>query len=184
MTFLYISITYVSAQFTKGGLGFDPFLGVLTGGIRYSAIWLLAFHFYHLSRQNPNNQIIDSNLENDLELDTDNSNDLPKQILIKDGEEYFHIQTNDIVLFESYGNYVKIHSNEGVNLSKNSLSSIEKRARPNHFFRANRKELINMDKIKNIGRTKNDKIQITLSNEHKVLLSDRKSVLFKELMKL
>ena len=186
MTLLYVSITFVNALIILGGLDFDTFLGMFTGGIRYSAIWLLAFHFYHISKNRPTvqSETLDKTGRMEEESLVHSAKGLPDQLLIKDGHRLKHIKKEDIIIFESYGNYVKIYTNNATTLSKNSLNAIEKRTNPERFFRANRKELINMDKIKNIERVKNKNIKVLLSNDHEVILSERKSIIFKELMKL
>ncbi len=43
----YYFIGYVSTRYIFGPQNIDALLGMATGGVRYMAIWLLAFHLYH-----------------------------------------------------------------------------------------------------------------------------------------
>jgi len=47
LTIIYCIVCMLGFQFTIGGLDKNGFLGMATGGLRYNAIWLLAFHLYH-----------------------------------------------------------------------------------------------------------------------------------------
>jgi len=58
---------------------------------------------------------------------------LPDQIFIKDGDQCHFIRVSDIILFESYGNYVKIHTADKTVLTHRSLNDIEKRTESAQF---------------------------------------------------
>lgn len=47
LTIIYCVICLVGFQFITHCMSMDGFLGMATGGLRYNAIWLLAFHLYH-----------------------------------------------------------------------------------------------------------------------------------------
>jgi len=47
LTTIYCIICFVGFQFIISCMSVDGFLGMATGGLRYNAIWLLAFHLYH-----------------------------------------------------------------------------------------------------------------------------------------
>jgi len=47
LTIIYCIVCMLGFQFTIGSMKLDGFLGMATGGLRYNAIWLLAFHLYH-----------------------------------------------------------------------------------------------------------------------------------------
>jgi len=50
ITGLYTGVAMLNSTFVYGGVGTEAFLGMFTGGTRYAAIWLLAFHLYHFSQ--------------------------------------------------------------------------------------------------------------------------------------
>ena len=50
ITGLYTAVAMLNSTLIYGGVATDVFLGLFTGGARYAAIWLLAFHLYHFSQ--------------------------------------------------------------------------------------------------------------------------------------
>lgn len=109
---------------------------------------------------------------------------LPDQLFIKDGDACHFIKLIDIIQFTSFGNYVKVITSTESVLAKRSLNDIEKRTVDNKFFRANRTVLLNLEKVKDVHMSMKGKIKVILQNEEEVVLSERKSVRFRELMGL
>ncbi len=109
---------------------------------------------------------------------------LPAQLFIKDGDQCHFIKLTDIIQFSSFGNYVKVVTSERSVLANRSLNDIEKRTSTQDFFRANRTVLLNLKKIKDVSLSMKGKIKVILLNEEEVVLSERKSVRFKEMMGL
>jgi two-component system LytT family response regulator len=72
------------------------------------------------------------------------------------------------------------------------LNSFEERLDPEHFFRANRKFIINLDWVKNIENWFNGGLQVELKGEQegvikggeKVDISRRQAIRFKEMLSL
>ncbi len=106
---------------------------------------------------------------------------LDKRIFIKDGEKCYFVPVADIFLIESEGNYVKIHFDEKKPLLHKSLSYMEKRLPVDKFFRANRQYIFNMDFVKKIDPYFNSTLLIELRSGHKIDLSQRQTVKFREL---
>ena len=179
---LYCLTSFLNALLVYGYMNTGMWLGVITGGMRYTAIWLLAFHLYHYSQHQSTDSKIEKKPSNQGDQDVPEK-ELPDQIVVKDGSEYFYFKTDDIILFESLGNYIKIYSIDDHAITKKSLNSIEERTDSSKFFRANRQVIFNTQKVRDIRNSTKGKIEVLLQNDHKVLLSERKSVLFKELMK-
>ena len=113
-----------------------------------------------------------------------NTEPLPDQLFIKDGDHCHFIKLIDIIQFNSYGNYIKVITKEKSVLANRSLNDIEKRTNTQEFFRANRTVLLNLKKIKDVQLSMKGKIKVVLQNEEEVILSERKSVKFKEMMGL
>jgi len=107
---------------------------------------------------------------------------LPDQLFIKDGDACHFIKLVDIIQFTSFGNYVKVITSSQSILAKRSLNDIEKRSADRKFFRANRSVLFNLNKVKDVRISEKGKIKVILDNDDEVLLSERKSVRFKEMM--
>jgi len=106
------------------------------------------------------------------------------QVFVKDGNKYWFIRLNTVRLFESIGNYVRIHFDQHKPLILRSLNSLEERLDPNVFFRANRKHIINLRMIESIEPYFSGGILVKLSGGEKVEVSRRQSVRFKELLSL
>ena len=67
------------------------------------------------------------------------------QIFIKDGEKCWFIKLDEVSLFESEGNYVRIYFDGFKPLVLKSLNNLEKRLDSRCYFRANRKFIINLN---------------------------------------
>jgi two-component system LytT family response regulator len=106
------------------------------------------------------------------------------KILIKDGDRVWFIKIDDIRLFESEGNYVKVYFEDKHPLILRSLNSLEDRLDPYLFFRANRKYLINLNKIKTIDTWFNGGLQVVMNCDTKIDISRRQAIKFKDMFSL
>ena len=103
------------------------------------------------------------------------------RVFIKDGEKCYFVQLSDVRMLESDGNYVKIHFGKSRPLILRSLNSFEGRLDGSHFFRANRKFIINLDWIENVENWFNGGLQVELKGGDKVEISRRQTIRFKEM---
>jgi two-component system LytT family response regulator len=87
-------------------------------------------------------------------------------------------------MLESDGNYVKVYFDNFRPLILRSLNSFEERLDPEHFFRANRKFIINLQWVSSIENWFNGGLQVELREGEKVEISRRQAIRFKELMSL
>ncbi|MEM8527472.1 MAG: LytTR family DNA-binding domain-containing protein [Bacteroidota bacterium] len=102
-------------------------------------------------------------------------------IYLKDGEQNHFVALTDICLFASYGNYAKVHFDNQSILIHSSLNQLEQRLPKDLFFRANRYSIINVQHIKNLKQLLRGRLKILLDNELEIEVSERKSVLFREI---
>ena len=65
------------------------------------------------------------------------------QVFVKDGEKCWFVKLGKIRLFESMGNYVRLHFDDQKPLVLKSLNNLEERLDPKTYFRANRNHIIN-----------------------------------------
>lgn len=105
-------------------------------------------------------------------------------IFIKDGEKCFYIQLSKVRKFESDGNYVKVYFDNSRPLILRSLNSLEERLDPEHFFRANRKFIINLNWISMVENWFNGGLQVELKEGEKVEISRRQAIKFKEMLSI
>jgi two-component system, LytTR family, response regulator len=105
-------------------------------------------------------------------------------IFIKDGEKCYYVSLEKVRKFESDGNYVKVYFDGSRPLILRSLNSLEERLDPEHFFRANRKFIINLNWISMIENWFNGGLQVELKEGEKVEISRRQAIKFKEMMSI
>ncbi len=112
------------------------------------------------------------------------------QVFVKDGEKCWFVKLGNVRLFESMGNYVRLHFDDQKPMILKSLNSLEERLDPKIYFRANRKHIINLHWIDKIEPWFSGGLLVTLkmndksmSNE-KIEISRRQAIKFKDLMSL
>jgi two-component system LytT family response regulator len=106
------------------------------------------------------------------------------QVFVKDGERCWFVKLGEIRLFASVGNYAKVYSGNNKTLILKSLNALEDRVDDTMFFRANRKQIINLRWIEKIEPYFNGGLLIALKGGEKVEVSRRQTVKFKEMMSL
>lgn len=107
---------------------------------------------------------------------------IDKRIFIKDGDQCFFVPLAEVFLIESVGNYARIYYGSNKPLLHKSLNYLEEKLPPSHFFRANRQFILNVEFIQNIQTYFNNTLLVDLPGGHKVEISQRQSVKFKEWM--
>ena len=125
------------------------------------------------------NRIVEENKTPEAVVDNKNLKKGDK-ILIKDGDKVWFVNIDDIRYFESDGNYVKVFFKKYHPLILRSLNSLGDRIDPNIFFRANRKYLVNLDRIVNIETWFNGSLQIEMDCGTKIDISRRQAIKFKD----
>lgn len=106
------------------------------------------------------------------------------KIFLKDRDQCWLIPLSDIIYIEAIGNYCRIHFHNAKPMIKKSLSLLEQKLPSDSFIRANRQEIINIQKIECIEVLENQQLQVQLSNQQEVVISRRQSQIFKEHLSL
>ena len=101
------------------------------------------------------------------------------QIFIKDGDSCWFVEYGQISLLESEDNYVRLFFNEDKPLISRTLNYLEERLPKKMFFRANRKQIINLQWIKHIQPWFNGGLLVTLKEGTKVQMSRRAAQTFR-----
>lgn len=102
------------------------------------------------------------------------------QIFIKDGDNCWFVKLQDIRLFESEGNYVKVHFDKNKPMLLRSLNKIEERLDEKEFFRVNRKHIVNMTWIDKVDNWFSGGLKLTLKNGEEIEVSRRQAQKFRE----
>ena len=131
--------------------------------------------------RNNDEQDFESSPKNSLER-KDRRLTITDRVFIKDGEKCYFVQLSDVRMLESDGNYVKVYFGTSRPLILRSLNSFEDKLDPEHFFRANRKFIINLDWVENVENWFNGGLQVELKSGDKVEISRRQAIRFKEML--
>lgn len=106
------------------------------------------------------------------------------QVFVKDGEHCWFVKLEDVRLFESEGNYVRIYFQDFKPLILRTLNYLDERLDRKTFFRASRKHIINLRWIDKIEPWLNGGLLVFLKGGQKVEISRRQSAKFKEMLSL
>lgn len=109
---------------------------------------------------------------------------LDHQIFLKDGEKCWFVSLKDIRYFESEGNYIRVFFKNEKPLILKSLNLLEEKLDESIFFRANRKNIINLKHVSKIENWFSGTLRITLNENEHIEVSRRQSSKFKSLMSL
>jgi two-component system LytT family response regulator len=101
-----------------------------------------------------------------------------QRIFVRDGERCWFVPVEDIVLIESEGNYARLYFAEHRPLLPRSLNAIGDRLDPALFFRANRRQIINLERIESLTPWPNDGYLVKLGGGLEVEMSRRQARLF------
>jgi two-component system, LytTR family, response regulator len=112
------------------------------------------------------------------------------QVFVKDGEKCWFVKLEKVKIFESMGNYVRLHFDDQKPMILKSLNSLEERLDPKSFFRANRKHIINLQWVDKIEPWFSGGLLVTLKMKEKdtplekIEISRRQAIKFKDHMSL
>lgn len=107
-----------------------------------------------------------------------------KKLFIKDGERCWFVSLQDVRLFESEGNYTRVHFGRHKPLMLRSLNQLEDRLDPQRFFRANRRHIVNLDCVQQVTPNDAGGLELTLQDDVQVEVSRRRAAQFKSLASL
>ena len=107
-----------------------------------------------------------------------------EQVFVRDGERCWIVRLPDIFLMESEGNYTRLYFGSERPLIRRSLNSLEEQLDPAMFFRAGRKEILNLKWIDKVDLSVSGGLVVTLRGGRTVEMSRRQSVRLKEILGL
>jgi two-component system, LytTR family, response regulator len=107
-----------------------------------------------------------------------------EQVFVRDGDRCWIVKLPDIFLLESEGNYTRMHFGGERPLIRRSLNALEEQLDPNIFFRAGRKEIINLKWIDKVDIGVNGGLTVTLRGGLTVDMSRRQSTRLREILSL
>jgi two-component system LytT family response regulator len=105
-----------------------------------------------------------------------------EQIFVRDGSRCWFIPLREVRMLSSEGNYIRLSWGKSAPLLGRALAALEQRLDPNRFFRANRREIINVDFIEGVELGVNGRLHAKLRDGPEVEISRRQARLFKTKM--
>lgn len=99
----------------------------------------------------------------------------PGQIFVQDGDRCWIARLEDIFLLESEGNYTRLYFGQERPLIRRSLSALESQLDSHRFFRANRRQILNLAWIDSLRPSPSGGLVAVLRNGPPLLMSRRRS---------
>jgi len=106
------------------------------------------------------------------------------KVFVREGERCWFVEVGNIRLLESEGNYTRVHFGDAQPQLFRSLNAMEERLDPKFFFRANRRQIINISWIASIEPWFSSGLLVHLKGGAKVELSRRQAQDFRDRMSL
>jgi two-component system, LytTR family, response regulator len=106
------------------------------------------------------------------------------KVFVREGERCWFVEVKTIRLLESEGNYTRVHFADAQPQLFRSLNAMEERLDPKFFFRANRRQIINLAWVEKIEPWFSGGLLVHLKGGAKVELSRRQAQDFRENMSL
>lgn len=106
------------------------------------------------------------------------------KVFVREGDRCWFVELKQIRLLESEGNYTRVHFEDAQPQLFRSLNAMEERLDPKYFFRANRRQIINLQWIEQIEPWFSGGLLVQLKGGSKIELSRRQAQEFREKMSL
>jgi two-component system, LytTR family, response regulator len=107
-----------------------------------------------------------------------------EQIFVRDGSRCWFVPLREVSLLSSEGNYIRLSWGKEKPLLGRALAALEQRLDPNRFFRANRRQILNVDFIESVELGVNGRLHAQLRDGPEVEISRRQARLFKTKMSI
>jgi two-component system LytT family response regulator len=107
-----------------------------------------------------------------------------EQVFVRDGERCWIVRLADVFLMESEGNYTRLRFGSDRPLIRRSLSALEEQLDPAVFFRANRRQIVNLKWVQATAVGIGGALVMTLRGGAEVEISRRAAARLREVMSL
>lgn len=102
-----------------------------------------------------------------------------EQLFVRDGPRCWFVPLREVALLTSEGNYVRLSWGKRQPLLGRALTALEQRLDPDRFFRANRRQIVNVDFIESVEAGLGGRLHVQLREGPEVEISRRQARLFK-----
>src|SRR5262249_36169196 len=107
-----------------------------------------------------------------------------EQVFVRDGERCWIVPLRDIFLLESEGNYTRVCFGAERPMIRRSLNVLEHQLDPAMFFRAGRKQILNLKWIEKVDIAVSGGLMATWRGGRNVEISRRQSTRLREILSL
>jgi two-component system LytT family response regulator len=104
-----------------------------------------------------------------------------EQLFVRDGHRCWFVPLREVSVISSEGNYVRLHWGRERPLLARSLAAVEQKLDPRRFFRANRRQLINLGHIAQVELGVGGRLHVSLRDGPEIEVSRRQARLFRAL---
>ena len=106
-----------------------------------------------------------------FQIMTANKSHYLDRVMIRAKERLLFVKVEEVDLFQSTGNYVKVHTAKGTHLIRETLANLEKQLDPKSFLRIHRGTIVNIERIKEMQPYFSGDYVVVLNSGMKLKLS-------------
>jgi two-component system LytT family response regulator len=114
--------------------------------------------------------------------DTEGTLPATHRVFVREGDRCWLVELGAIRLFEAEGNDTRVFFGEETPLIHRSLQHLEARLDARRFFRANRRQIINLDAVRGIREWIGGRLKAEMEGGQEVILSRRRARALRERM--
>ncbi len=103
-----------------------------------------------------------------------------ERLFVRDGPRCWFVPLREVSLLTAEGNYVRLQWNKARPLLGRTLATLEARLDPKRFFRANRRQIVNLDFVEGVELGIGGRLHVQLRNGPEVEISRRQARLFRQ----
>jgi len=102
-----------------------------------------------------------------------------EQLFVRDGPRCWFVPLREVSVISAEGNYVRLLWGKERPLLGRSLAALESKLDPKRFFRANRRQLINLDHVEQVELGAGGRLHVSLRDGPEIEVSRRQARLFR-----
>lgn len=98
-----------------------------------------------------------------------------EQLFVRDGPRCWFVPLREVAVFTAEGNYVRLHWGKVQPVLGRSLAALEGKLDPQRFFRANRRQILNLHFVAGIELGEGGRLHVQLRNGPEIEISRRQA---------
>ncbi|HWJ33708.1 MAG TPA: response regulator [Steroidobacteraceae bacterium] len=102
-----------------------------------------------------------------------------EQLFVRDGPRCWFVPLREVSVFSAEGNYVRLQWGKERPMLGRSLAALEEKLDARCFFRANRRQIVNLEFIRNVELGEGGRLHVQLRDGPEIEISRRQARLFR-----